>query len=74
MFWNDSRFSGHNRYAVEASSQETFHKKPNPEAPGRPLVFDVGTSRFPWQHHRNPRSPGHPGGEQGASWHGSLLY
>eukprot|EP00959_Pyramimonas_sp_CCMP1952_P473378 9501649-Pyramimonas_sp.AAC.1 len=31
----------------EASPQETSRKKPNPETPGHPLMFGVGTSRFP---------------------------
>ena len=60
--------------AVEASQQETFHKKTNSESPGSPLIFDVGTSRLPQQSRRNPGNPGHPGGKQGVSWHGPPLY
>eukprot|EP00959_Pyramimonas_sp_CCMP1952_P103725 2169076-Pyramimonas_sp.AAC.1 len=55
---------------VGARPQETFHKKPGPEAPGRPLLSGAGTPRLPQQSHRNPRNPGLPGGRQGVSWHG----
>eukprot|EP00959_Pyramimonas_sp_CCMP1952_P416362 8723012-Pyramimonas_sp.AAC.1 len=51
-------------HTAEASPQEAFHKKPNPETPGRPLILGAGTSRSPRRHRRNPRPPGHPGGQQ----------
>eukprot|EP00959_Pyramimonas_sp_CCMP1952_P109862 2298074-Pyramimonas_sp.AAC.1 len=57
-----------------ARPEETFDKKPNFETPRRPWILGVGTSCFPSQDHRNPRSPGHPGGKRGASWHGPPLY
>ncbi|CAK0809570.1 unnamed protein product [Prorocentrum cordatum] len=62
-----------NKSTVEASPHETFHKKANPETPGRPSIFDAGTSSFPRQNQRNPRNPGHPGGKQGVSRHGPPL-
>eukprot|EP00959_Pyramimonas_sp_CCMP1952_P171186 3576967-Pyramimonas_sp.AAC.1 len=49
---------------AEASPQETPHRKPNTETPGRPLIFGAGTSRFALKSNRNRRNPGHPGGKQ----------
>eukprot|EP00959_Pyramimonas_sp_CCMP1952_P057473 1199866-Pyramimonas_sp.AAC.1 len=36
-------------------------------------MFGVGQSCFPEQNPRNLRNPGHPGGKQGLSGHGSPL-
>eukprot|EP00959_Pyramimonas_sp_CCMP1952_P397486 8328828-Pyramimonas_sp.AAC.1 len=63
----------HGSPTVGARPQETPHKKPHLETPGRPPISGAGASRSPWRSHRSPRNPGHPGSKQGASWHGSRL-